>query len=77
MGAIGPKGKVSKARRDKRKANWKLSTPSLAKCSKCGALIMPHRMCKNCGTYNKRQVVQVYQAKEPRKLFRGFSVYTR
>ena len=59
MGAIGPKGKVSKARRDKRKATWKLSTPSLAKCSKCGALIMPHRMCKNCGTYNKRQVVQV------------------
>ena len=62
MGAIGPKGKVSKARRDKRKAaigKSSLSTPSLAKCSKCGALIMPHRMCKNCGTYNKRQVVQV------------------
>ncbi|MBQ6240129.1 MAG: 50S ribosomal protein L32 [Firmicutes bacterium] len=58
MGAIGRKGKVSKARRDKRKANWKLSTPSLARCSKCGALIMPHRVCPKCGTYNKRQVLK-------------------
>ena len=46
MGAIGPKNRTSKARRDKRRANWKLSVPSLAKCSKCGALIMPHRVCK-------------------------------
>ncbi len=59
MGAIGPKGKISKARRDKRKANYKLSVPSLAKCSKCGALIMPHRVCPNCGSYNKRQVIAV------------------
>lgn len=59
MGAIGPKGKISKARRDKRKANYKLTAPSLAKCAKCGALIMPHRACPKCGTYNKRQVVEV------------------
>lgn len=57
MGAIGPKNKTSKARRDKRRANWKLAVPSMSKCSKCGALIMPHRVCPNCGTYNKRQVV--------------------
>jgi large subunit ribosomal protein L32 len=60
MGAIGPKHRTSKARRDKRRtANWKLSVPSMAKCSKCGALIMPHRVCPNCGTYNKRQVIKV------------------
>lgn len=60
MGAIGPKHRTSKARRDKRRtANWKVSVPSLAKCSKCGALIMPHRVCPNCGTYNKRQVIKV------------------
>ena len=58
MGAIGPKGKISKARRDKRKANYKLTVPGLAKCSKCGALILPHRVCPKCGTYNKRQVVE-------------------
>ena len=59
MGAIGPKNRTSKARRNKRKANWKLTAPNLAKCSKCGALIMPHRVCKEGGTYNKRQVVKV------------------
>ena len=40
-----PKGKVSKARRDKRRSSvWKLTAPALVKCPKCGALHMPHRM---------------------------------
>lgn len=54
-----PKRKVSKARRDKRKANWKLTAPNLVECSKCGELMMPHRACKACGSYNKREVVKV------------------
>ena len=49
----------SKARRDSRRANWKMSVPSLSKCSKCGALVMPHRVCKACGAYNKKEVVKV------------------
>ena len=33
-----PKGKISKARRDKRRnSHWKLSLPGMAKCPKCGA----------------------------------------
>lgn len=54
-----PKRKVSKARRDSRKANWKLSAPNLSTCSKCGSLIMPHHVCKSCGSYNKREVIKV------------------
>lgn len=54
-----PKRKTSKARRDKRKANWKLSAPNLATCPKCGELMMPHRACKACGTYNKKVVLEV------------------
>ena len=43
-----PKGKVSKARRDKRRsAVWKLKAPGL---------VASHRMCPECGTYNGRQV---------------------
>ena len=34
--SICPKNKSSKARRDKRRANWKMSAPNLVKCSKCG-----------------------------------------
>lgn len=43
--SICPKNKSSKARRDKRRANWKMAAPNLVKCSKCGALMMPHRVC--------------------------------
>mgnify|MGYP004533983757 CR=1 FL=1 len=57
--SICPKNRSSRARRDSRRANWKMSTPNLVKCSKCGALVMPHRVCKNCGSYNKREIVKV------------------
>lgn len=52
-----PKGKVSKARRDKRRAStWKLAAPNMVKCPKCGAMRLPHRMCRECGTYNGREI---------------------
>ena len=57
--SICPKNKSSKARRDKRRANWKMSAPNLVKCSKCGELMMPHRVCKACGAYTKRELVSV------------------
>ncbi|WP_312611804.1 50S ribosomal protein L32 [Oscillibacter sp.] len=58
-----PKTKVSKARRDKRRSStWKLATPGLVACSKCGALHLPHRMCKECGTYNGRAIKVVKSA---------------
>ena len=53
--SICPKNKSSKGRRDRRRANWKMSAPNLVKCSKCGELMMSHRVCKNCGTYNKKR----------------------
>ena len=44
-----PKGKVSKARRDKRRSShWKLAVPGLVACPKCGALRLPHKtFCTN------------------------------
>ena len=54
-----PKRKVSKARRDKRRSShWKLETPGIVPCPKCGAYRLPHRMCKNCLTYNGRSFGQ-------------------
>ena len=58
--SICPKNRTSKARRDKRRsANFKMSPVNLVKCSRCGALMMPHRVCKACGTYNKREIIKV------------------
>jgi len=54
-----PKNKVSKSRRDKRRANWKLSVPGMIECPKCHEYIMPHRVCKACGYYNGKEVVKV------------------
>ena len=55
--SICPKNKSSKARRDKRRANWKMASTNLVKCPKCGELMMSHRVCKNCGTYNKKVII--------------------
>ena len=54
-----PKRKVSKARRDKRRSShWKLATPNMSVCPKCGGFRLAHRACKTCGTYNGRTVVE-------------------
>ena len=57
--SICPKNKSSRSHRDKRRANGKMTAPTLVKCSKCGALTMPHRVCRNCGSYNKKTVIEV------------------
>jgi len=55
-----PKCKVSKARRDKRRnSHWKVSAPGFVACPKCGAPVMPHRACAECGSYNGREVLAV------------------
>ena len=57
--SICPKNKSSRSHRDKRRANWKMTAPTLVKCSKCGALMRPHTMCKKCNSYNKKTVIEV------------------
>ena len=57
--SICPKNKSSKARRDKRRANWKLTVPGMVECPKCHEFKMPHRVCKECGSYNKKEIVKV------------------
>jgi len=59
---IGPKSKVSKARRNSRRANWKLDKPAVMECPRCHEVKLPHRVCKSCGYYNGRQVVEVKEA---------------
>ena len=55
-----PKRKHSKARRDtRRNSHLKMTLPSIVKCPQCGAARLPHRMCKECGNYNGREVVKV------------------
>ena len=60
MGAICPKGKISKSRKGMRRAqSWRIATPELNSCPSCGELIVPHRVCRSCGAYNKRTVINM------------------
>jgi large subunit ribosomal protein L32 len=57
MGAL-PKRKVSRVRRDRRRAHYlRLNLPHLVPCSQCHALHLSHRVCPKCGTYNGVQVI--------------------
>ena len=53
-----PKNRVSKQRRNKRRTHYKLKTPTLATCSNCGATVMYHRVCPECGFYRGRQIIE-------------------
>ena len=51
-----PKRKVSKARRDQRRATHALEAPRVNVCPQCGHPKQPHRVCPTCGTYKGREV---------------------
>ncbi|NLX41545.1 MAG: 50S ribosomal protein L32 [Bacteroidales bacterium] len=53
-----PKRKVSKQRRDKRRTHYKATVPTLATCSNCGAAVMYHHVCPECGYYRGRQLIE-------------------
>ncbi|MCL1997235.1 MAG: 50S ribosomal protein L32 [Turicibacter sp.] len=57
---ICPKGKISKARRDKRRAHtWRIALPGLTTCPNCGELCRSHCACRACGTYRRRNVMRI------------------
>jgi large subunit ribosomal protein L32 len=58
MGAV-PKHKVSRHRRGNRRQHQRLDPPTLVPCQQCGKLMRAHRVCKECGTYRGRQVIEV------------------
>jgi large subunit ribosomal protein L32 len=52
-----PARKTSKTKKNKRRTHLKLEVPGMVKCPDCGELKLAHRVCKSCGTYNGKQVV--------------------
>ena len=58
MGAV-PKRKVSKGRRDRRRAHDALRPLQLVECPRCHEQRLPHHVCPSCGTYRGREVVTV------------------
>lgn len=54
------KSKKSKAKRDSRRASsYKLPRVTIATCSNCGEAKLPHRVCKSCGSYDGKDILDV------------------
>jgi large subunit ribosomal protein L32 len=49
--------KVSKTRRNKRRAHDALDAANPNECANCGELKRPHHVCAACGHYADREVV--------------------
>ncbi|OGP65805.1 MAG: 50S ribosomal protein L32 [Deltaproteobacteria bacterium RBG_13_53_10] len=54
-----PKRRTSQAKRDKRRAHKKLSPPNISLCPQCHEPVLPHQVCKHCGSYKGREIMEV------------------
>ncbi len=53
-----PKKRVSINKRRLRHSNSRTKVPSLSLCT-CGKYRLPHHVCKYCGMYRGRQVLEI------------------
>ena len=51
--------KVSKSVVRKRHAANRYKGVQVTTCTNCGAACLPHRVCKVCGMYGDKQVIQI------------------
>lgn len=53
---IVPQRRISKTRKRKRRTHFKLDLPGMMVCPNCGEIKLNHRVCKECGFYDGKQV---------------------
>ncbi|GAB1420103.1 50S ribosomal protein L32 [Anaerolineales bacterium] len=58
MGAL-PKRRISRSRRDRRRAHDALTLKHLVVCQTCGEYHLAHHICKSCGGYNGKNIIEV------------------
>ena len=52
-----PARRTSKTTKRMRRTHFKLTVSGLKKCEHCGATVVSHRVCPECGYYDGKQVV--------------------
>jgi large subunit ribosomal protein L32 len=62
-----PKRKISKGRRDRRRAHDALTPLHLVSCKQCGAMRRPHHVCPECGTYRGATHIEIEAEKKKKK----------
>ena len=51
-----PKKRTGHSAQGSRRANWKATKPETSKCPNCGATVLAHTVCTECGTYKGQPV---------------------
>lgn len=59
MGAIAPQRRISKTRKRQRRSHFRLENPSMMVCPNCGEVKLAHVVCKECGYYDGKQVLEI------------------
>jgi large subunit ribosomal protein L32 len=54
-----PKRRHSATRRDKRRTHDTATAPQLTECSNCGAAVIYHRVCSECGYYRGELAMEI------------------
>ena len=54
-----PKRRTTPARRNKRRAHDKIAKPTVSDCPQCGNPKQAYTVCKTCGHYRKREVIEI------------------
>jgi len=62
-----PFRKTSKSVKRKRRTHFKLSAPTMVSCPNCGELALSHQVCKKCGFYKGKLVVEPKVAKKEKE----------
>jgi large subunit ribosomal protein L32 len=58
MGPL-PKRKVSRSRRNRRRAHDSLSLRHLVRCDNCNEYKPAHHVCPHCGMYKGQEVIEI------------------
>ena len=51
-----PKKRTGHSAQGHRRSNWKATRPTTTKCPNCGATVLTHTVCTECGTYKGQPV---------------------
>lgn len=59
-----PQNRVTRSRRNMRRAHDALVAGNPQECSNCGELKRPHHVCPSCGHYDSKEIVATVTAVE-------------
>ena len=53
-----PQRRTSKTKKRMRRTHYKIEANGVVKCTNCGEMIQPHRVCPECGFYKGKAVIK-------------------